>query len=128
MVWTCRKGAKPKNAKTNRSGYNRRNKEKRKTAQKMKGRGLRGLEYNGNKKWACCGQGSLEMEENCIGSRGPQRTVAREKKKKEEKKKKVAREWIKLHNEELHNLQTLLTKSNQGRGARRNGHVAFSQS
>jgi hypothetical protein len=35
MVWTCRKDAEPKNTKTNCSGCNRRNKEKRKTTQKM---------------------------------------------------------------------------------------------
>jgi hypothetical protein len=31
MVWTCRKDTKPKNAKTNCSGYNRRNKERGRT-------------------------------------------------------------------------------------------------
>jgi hypothetical protein len=37
MVWTCRKDAKPKNAKTNCSSYKTRNKEKRKTTLKMEG-------------------------------------------------------------------------------------------
>jgi hypothetical protein len=39
MVWTCRKDAKPKNAKTNCSDYNIRNKVKRNTTQKMEGLG-----------------------------------------------------------------------------------------
>jgi hypothetical protein len=46
----------------------------------MEGRGWRGLKYNGNKKWACGSQGSFEMEEVCIASQDPQRTVALEKK------------------------------------------------
>jgi hypothetical protein len=39
MVWIGRKDAKLNNAKTNCSGYNRRNKGKRKTMQEMEGRG-----------------------------------------------------------------------------------------
>jgi hypothetical protein len=50
MVWTCWKDAKLKNAKTNCSGYNRTNKEKKKTTQTMEGWSWRGLKYNRNKK------------------------------------------------------------------------------
>jgi hypothetical protein len=40
------------------------------------------LNIMGIKKWACGGQGSSEMEEDCVARRGPQRTVALDKKKK----------------------------------------------
>jgi hypothetical protein len=43
---------------------------------------IRGFEDHRNKKLACNGQEPSGMEENCIGSQSPQRTVVLEKKKK----------------------------------------------
>jgi uncharacterized protein YuzE len=51
MVWTCRKDAKPRNAKTNCSSYNRRNKEKRKTMQKVEDEVGEDLNIIGIKNW-----------------------------------------------------------------------------
>jgi hypothetical protein len=48
-VWACRKDAKPNNAKTNCSGYNRRKKEKGKTTKKWKDEVEEGLNVMGIK-------------------------------------------------------------------------------
>jgi hypothetical protein len=46
----------------------------------MEIRGTRRLKYNGNKKQTGNGQTPLGMEQECIGSEGPRRTVALEMK------------------------------------------------
>lgn len=49
-VWSCRKNEKPKNAKTNGSSYNGKNKGKKTTTKEMETRGgnLSTSKYNGN--------------------------------------------------------------------------------
>jgi hypothetical protein len=48
------------------------------------------LNVMGIKKRACGGQGPSEMEEDCIASQGPQRSVALEE---EKNKMRKARDW-----------------------------------
>jgi len=48
MVWPCRKNEKPKNAKTNCSNYNGKNKGKKNTTKEMETRGGNTSKHNGN--------------------------------------------------------------------------------